>query len=636
MLQSIRDHAQGWIAWVIVGLIIITFALFGIDQYAKGDKIIEVAEVNGEPITATEFLTLYNRQKARLQNQFGEMYDQVVKDEELRDQVMDALIESEVIKQWSAEHNMLVSDAQLAQTIQGADVFQKDGQFDQQVYEDVLLRNGLTVAMFEREQRQFLIENQNRQLTMASALSTQRELEALAALQFQERKVDYLRVDQRPFMKKAEITEAQISGYYEQNKAAYITPEMVKLDYLLLSQAEIAKKVAVDDDTLKAFYQDNQDQFIESEQRKASHILVRVDETQSDEVAQQKIADLQKQLKDGADFAKLAKENSDDPGSANMGGDLGFFQQGMMVPEFDKAVFSMNEGEVSEPVKTDFGYHLIKLTAIQPKLTKPYESVKAEVEASYRKQEAEKTYFELLETMNTTAYEQPDSLAPAAELVGLTVQTTEAFSKSGGVDELTRNQKVLTAAFSNDVKTQGMNSASIELSPTSSVIVRIHEVIPERQKTLEEVSESIQQNLKREAGVAASAELAEQLLAELKGGKSLQDVVQEGVELQAVGWVKRENQNMLPQLTQAVFKAPKPSDDKPSYTVYQLPTGDSVIIELQAVKDGQMPEDAPTRLQLDKALTEAVAVAEMQARVDAMLVKADIQRKENYKTLKSN
>lgn len=635
MLQNIRDHAQGWIAWVIVGLIVITFALFGIDQYAKGDKIIEVAEVNGKPITATDFLTLYNRQKTRLNKQFGEMYDQIVKDEELREQVMDALIESEVVRQWANDHNMMISDAQLSSTIQSAPVFQKNGKFDQQAYEEVLMHNGLNVARFEHEQRQFLIENQNRQLTMASAIVTQSEIDALAALQFQERKLDYLRIDQRPFIKAATVTDEQLNAYYTSHKAEFITPEMVKLDYLLLSQKDLAKKVAVNDAELEAYYQDNQDQFVETEQRKASHILVRVDTEQTDETAQKKIAEIQKKLKDGEDFAELAKTYSDDPGSASMGGDLGFFEQGMMVPEFDKAVFSMKEGEISEPVKTDFGYHIIKLTKIKPKKVKPYQEVKADVDALYRKQEAEKQYFELLERMNTTAYEQPDSLEPAAEVAGLKIQTTEAFPETGGLDEFTGNSKIIAAAFSEEVKKSGLNSASIELSPTSSAIIRVKEVISEHQRTLDEVKETITQTLKREAGIKASADLAAKLLAELKAGKNIQDLVKEGIEIHAVGWVKRENQAMLPQLTKAVFKAPKPTGNQSAYSTFALPTGDSVIIELQEVKAGEMPKDAKTAQEMKKSLVNAFAVSEMEARISAMMAKAKIERKENYKTLKS-
>jgi peptidyl-prolyl cis-trans isomerase D len=635
MLQSIREHAQGWIAWTIVGLIIITFALFGIDQYAQGDKTVVVAEVNGEDITATEFLTLYARQQSRLKNQFGELYDQVVNDEDLRDQVMDALIESEVVRQWADAHDMVISDQQLAMTIQSAPVFQKDGQFDDALYKDILMRNGLNVARFEYEQRQYLIENQNRQLTAASAIVTDDQVKQLAALQFQKRDVNYLRVDQRPFIETATVPDDAIQAYYEQHKEDFVTPEMVKLSYVLLSQEELAKQVSVDDKTLKQFYENNKDQFTDPEKRQASHILVKIDEETDDAAALKEIQDIQAKLANGDDFAALAKEYSDDPGSAAMGGDLGLFQQGMMVPEFDEAVFTMKVGEVSEPVKTDFGYHLIKLTKIQPKKVLPYAEVKDEVDDMYRNQQAEKQYFEQLEQLNTVAYEQADSLVPAAEVVGLEVQMTDPIPRSGGGDEVTSNAKVMAAAFSEDVKKSGLNSAAIELSPTESVVVRVDESMPAKQQSLDEVKADIVRILKREAAVNASADLASELLAKLqKGDSKMQDLVKEGVEFTPVGWLERENRRVLPQLTQAIFKAPKPSGEAPSYTTYQLPTGDSVVIEVLRVEEGTLPEDEAIKAQLKEALINLSATSEVDARIQTMMDAAKIEKMSNYKTIK--
>ena len=634
MLQAIRERAQSWIAWVIVSLIILTFALFGIEQYAQGEKTIVVAEVNGEDISANDFMALYSRQKNRLQTQLGEMYDQVVKDEELRDQVMDALIESKVIQQWAESHNMLVSDEQLAMSIQSAPVFQKDGKFDEATYKEILLRNGLNVARFEYEQRNFLIENQNRQLTLASVFSTNAQAKQLAELQFQQRKMNYLRVDKRPFMEKAQITPEQIQAYYDENQAEFVEPEKVKIDYVKLSQDDLSKKVVVTDEALEAFYEDNKDQFTDPEQRQASHILIRIETEAQESEAQEKIAEIQKKLAEGADFAELAKENSQDPGSASLGGDLGMFQQGMMVPEFDKAVFSMNVGEVSEPVKTEFGFHLIKLMKIQPKKTQPYEDVKTEVEQQFRMVEAEKEFFDLLEKLNTTAYEQSDSLQPAADVVGLEIKTSEAFSDIGGGDEVTSNPKVIAAAFSEDVKKSGLNSAVIELSPTVSVVVRLNEVIPQREKPLDEVKASIEQKLKRKQSIDESYKLAQQLLEKLNAGETMATLEAPGVEYYSTDWLSRENREVLPQITQALFKAPKPSADKPSYSLYQLPTGDSLVIQVVEVKKGQMPDNPELVNQIKQTVMQIMGDAEVEARVQAMVADAEVVRKDIYKTLK--
>ena len=634
MLQSIREKSQGWIAWVIVGLIIITFALFGIDQYAQLEKTVVVAEVNGDEITGNEFISLYNRQKQRLQSQFGDMYDQIVDDKELRSQVLDSLIESKVIQQWAESNNMFVSDAQLARAIQSADVFHKDGIFDEATYQSVLARNGLSAARFEYEQRQFLAEQQFRQITATSAFSTDTQLELLARLLFQERKLSYLRIDQRPLAKMVEVSEEQIASFYDNNQADFVIPEKITLDYLLLSQDNLAKKVIITEDDLQDYYEDNKNEFTLAERRQASHILIRIDAPAQEESALKEITEIQAKLAEGASFETLARERSQDPGSASLGGDLGMFQQGMMVTEFDNAVFSMEIGQVSEPIKTDFGYHLIKLVAIEEKSTKPFEDVKATVEEQFRLRAAEKQYFDLLEQLSTITYEQSDSLVPAADAIGVEIQTTQPFSRQGGEGEVASNSKVLAAAFSEDVKKRGMNSPVIELTPTSSVVVRINTVIDAQQKELADVASEIAKEIQRQAGVKASSDLAKEILAKVQTGEAtLDDLVKEGVELKVLGWLNRENRQVLPEVTQALFKAPKP-EDTPSYVVATLPTGDSLVLEISAVKEGKLPEEAGLKSQLLTAVEQVLATSEMDARVGALIEQADIDKKAVYQTIK--
>ncbi|KUJ72150.1 SurA N-terminal domain-containing protein [Thiomicrospira sp. WB1] len=635
MLQSIRDHAQGWIAWVIVGLIILTFALFGIDQYAKGDKVVTVAEVNGEDVTAREFLTLYQQQKNRLKNQFGEMYDQVVDDAELREQVMDALLESVVVRQWAQAHNMIVSDQQLSATIQSAEVFHKDGEFDQQTYQNILMRNGLNVARFEQQQRQHLIETQNRQLTMSSALVADSQVNALMTLQAQERDVNYLRIDHRPLMKQVTVTDEDVSDYYRAHSEEFVRPEQVVMSYVTLSQAKIAQSLEVDETELKRFYDNNQDLFTQPEERQASHILIQVNEERSEQEALETIQRLRQQIKDGAEFAQVAEENSEDPGSASAGGDLGLFQQGLMVPEFDKAVFSLAKGELSEPVKTEFGYHLIQVTAIEESQTPAYSTIRDEVESAYRKMQAEQRYYEQLETLNTLAYEQPDTLAPAAEALGLEIVTTDPVSRNGADGPVLGDRKVINTAFSDEVKNQGLNSESIQLDETKAVVLRVNDVMPKAQKPLEEVASTIRQQLTSQKARQASADMASELVRSLRDGQEMSAQMETDViEYHPVGWMGRDHGQMLPPLVEAIFKAPKPEQNQASYTTFALPTGDSVVIEVLGARTGEMPQAEETRTQLRTALTNLSATAEMQARLSAMVADADIHRKENYKTIK--
>jgi len=634
MLQSIRSHAQGWIAWVIVGLIILTFALFGLDQYARGDKAVVVAEVNGENITGNAFMSLYNRQKSRLQEQFGEMYNQVVKDEELRDQVLDSLIESEVMRQWANDNGMTISNQQLASAIHSASVFQQDGEFSEKIYEEVLLRNGLNIARFEYEQRQFLLENQFRSLINGSSFATDYEVNQLAKLQGQEREVSYLRIDQRPFLKTVKITDEQINTVYQAHLADYVEPEKVSVDYIDLSQAEIAKGIAVNDKILAGYYEANKSLFTLPEKRHAKHILIPLaaNTKKAEAAAQLTLSEVQAKIAAGESFEELAKTYSKDPGSAPSGGDLGTFSQGMMVPEFDEAVFSMKVGEVSQPIKTEFGYHLIKLVGISPKKAQPFESVKAEVTQQYKMQEAERKYFELLEQLNTIVYEQTDSLEPAADALGLKVQTSEMFSRTGGPGDILSNAKVQLAAFSDELLKEHLNSVAIELSAKRSVAIRVNQHQATRQKTLAEVSASIKDQLVREAAIKQAAALGQTLMAKVQAGENPESLMQDGVEWNSAGWIARDSQTLLPQMVSEVFKVTKPETGKTSWGSFQLSTGDTVLLRVSDLRVA--PLDDKQKAPLKAAFSELFANAQNEAHLKALVAKAEVIKKPLYETIK--
>jgi len=635
MLQSIRDRAQGWIAWVIVGLIILTFALFGIDQYARGDKIVVVAEVNGEDITGSAFLTLYNRQKSRLEEQFGDMYDQVVDDRELRLQVLDALVESELMRQWASDKGMLITDQQLAAAIHSAEVFQQDGKFSDKIYEEVLMRNGMNIARFEHEQRQYLLEGQFYSLTMAGNFATNYEVEQLAKLQGQEREVSYLRIDQRPFVKTAKVSDEAIKEVYEAGLDTYVEPERVSIDYIDLSQAEIAKNIEVTDALIQAYYDENSALFTLPEKRHAKHILIPVeaDTEEANNAALDTIAEVQAKLVAGETFEVLAKTYSKDPGSADSGGDLGSFEQGMMVPEFDEVVFALEVGQVSEPVKTDFGYHIIKLEGIEPKQTQPLETVKADVIEQYKMEQAERQYFDLLEQLTTVAYEQSDSLEPAADVVGLKVQTSELFSQSGGAGEVLSNPKVLNMAFSDELLKEKMNSEAIELSSNRSIFIRVNNHVEQRQKPLSEVAEIIKMSLVRQAAIKEAAELAEQLLVKIKAGENPESLMRDGVEWNTVGWITRNTQKLLPQMVSEAFKVAKPTEEgAASWGTFQLTTGDTILLQVSGVKT--QPISEADKAALKHAFADLFGQAQYKGRLEGLMSKADIVRLPAYQTVK--
>ncbi|WP_029934211.1 SurA N-terminal domain-containing protein [Thiomicrospira pelophila] len=631
MLLAIREKVQGWIAWAIVLVLIVPFALWGIDQYSTGERQQVVAEVNGESITGTEFLRFYNRQRMRLQEQFGDMYDQVVEDQQLRDQVLDSLIESRLIKQWAEKQGLLISDEQLASVIQAAEVFHENGQFSEQVYQDLLMRNGLTVSSFEYEQRQFLIETQFRGLTESSVFATPSELETLFQLQNQRRDIDYIRLDQRVYRDQIKINEDDMQAYYESNKDSFVTPEQVVVEYVSLSMDKIADSLQISDQDVREFYETNISMFTQPEMRRARHILIRAED---EEVALAEIKDIQAKLDSGEDFSELAKEHSQDPGSAMNGGDLDFFEAGMMVPEFDEVVFNMQVGDISDVVKTDFGWHLIQLTDINEQRALDFKDVKQDVEEQLKLEMAERLYFEQLETLNTVAYEQPDSLEPLLSIVDGDIQISEAFPREGASEGWMALPKVLEATFSDDVFKSRLNSAAIEVEPNTSIVLRIKDYTPEYQQTFAEVKDQINARLVRQASIEKASKLADEVMVQLEEGKDPESLVRSGVEWHVVGFIERQNQQVLPQISQAAFKAKKPVDDQPTWTRTQLTTGDTVLIRINKVDVVENEETRSKMGQIEQALVSIYGASEVEARIDSIKAEAKVKKLSIYQTIK--
>jgi peptidyl-prolyl cis-trans isomerase D len=347
-----------------------------------------------------------------------------------------------------------------------------------------------------------------------------------------------------------------------------------------------------------------------------------------------KLAELQQRLADGEDFAELAQTYSEDPGSARQGGDLDFFEAGMMVDEFDQAVFNLAVGEVSEPVETEFGFHLIKLTDVKPMQLPSLDEIRDDVVAQVRLEQAERVYFELLEQMTQIAFEQPDSLEPIVEQLNLTVATTRMVTRDGGREMVTSRRTVMEAAFSEDVLQQRLNSSPIEVGPNETVVVRIAEHQPSRLQPLEEVRADIERQLVREFSIARSAERADQLLAQINEGVAVETLIGEGVEWHPVGWIERENQQILPQITAAAFAAAKPVADQPTWNKVQLVTGDSVLVRVNEIGRSDQADSPRLLAQVEQILLETYQTAEVESLMASLRLTAKIDRKSNYLSLR--
>lgn len=619
MLNFIRNHAQGWIAWFIVGLISIPFALWGINSYLSGASAVVVAEVNGSPITQTELQTSLQQYRDRMRSMMGDQFDPAMFDSaSVKKDVLDGLIDQRLLRDANQTLKQRISDAAVSQFIRSTPAFQRDGKFDSDYYAMVLARVGYTPTQYEAQLRADLLSQELTTNIQNSSIASVKLLNEALRLERQQRELAYGVVPVKQFVDKVSVDDAEVKQSYDDNVAVYTAPEQVKLNYIELSVDQLAKGVQVNDDELKKFYADNQNQFVGPEQRRASHILIEGD----NDAALEKIKAIQTRLKNGEDFAALAKETSEDTGSAEKGGDLGFFGKDVMDPAFEEAAFALkNVGDVSEPVKTEFGYHLIKLTGIQKPEGKTFDQARAEVEKMYRRQQAESIFYDKAEQLANLSFENPDSLDVAAEALGLDIKTTESFTRSGTETGITSNKKVIDAAFSEDVLKNDLNSAVIELSDNDLVVIHKNKYIPENVLPYEAVSPAIKQQLVFDKARKLARDEGESVLEKVKSGDNPESLL---TNWQAAQFYGRDAEKVSAQILQRAFTMPKPLSS-PEYQGFSADNGNYVVIKLTAVKNGNIDDVTEEQKQaLQKQLTGIYAAAEVEAFIAQLRNDADI------------
>ncbi len=598
MLQTIRDKAQGWIAWAIVILITIPFALWGIGEYAGigGEPVI--ATVNGQEITERDFENRYQQFRNDLRQRLGSAYrPELFQEKLMRQQVLDRMIDDLVIEQASRSMGLYAGNELVRQTILQFAAFQKDGQFDREAYERALRLQGYgSPSQFEDRVRQSLITSQLGSAVRSTEFATPAEMEDLVRLQKQQREFSYLEVPLAEFRSEEALEATEIEAYYEDNKARFRTPERVKVDYLLLDLDKLGAGIEPSEDDLLAFYEAHREEYGKPEQRAASHILINLPEdadAATEAEARARIEAALARIRAGEDFGEVAKEVSEDPGSAAAGGDLGLFGPGAMVPEFEDAAFAAEVAEVTGPVRSPFGLHLILVTEVQPESIKEFTEAREQVLAALRKSEAEQLLYDYAERLADLAYEQPDSLEPAAEDLGLELQTSDWFGRDGGED-LLAHPKVKTAAFSEEVLTAGNNSEVLDLGNNRMLALRVREHELADYKPLDEVRAEVEDLVRAEQALERARDQGEQLVARLESGASLEALQAEtGYELNQPGSLGRDSGEAPAGLVHQVFQLPRPGDAGAVYGLADLAGGDFAVVALTDVKDGALEDLEP-------------------------------------------
>jgi len=622
MMQQIRDSLNGpLIVGVLLAIIGIPFAFSGIEGYFQSNANPTIAKIGDTKITQDQLRRAYDQRYRQLQQLLGENFraDQInpqrMRENVLQDMVQDALLRAE-----ARNSGYRAGDAALRDYLTAVPAFQDSGKFSPERYRQLLAQNGYTPDSFEAQQRDSLIVDQLRDSILGSAVVTADEAALATRLAKQERDFSYLQFDPAKYLPTVNITPEQVAARYEERKATLQAPERMKLAYVELSQGSIQKAEAPGADILKTLYEAEKSRFTTPETRRASHILVNFGADK--DAARKKIESLSAKLKSGSDFAELAKSVSDDTGSKDKGGDLGIVKRGdgLLPPKFEAALYAMNAaGEVSEPVETEFGWHIIKLTELVPAHTEAFEApaVQKALTDLYVNKDLQAKVQEKTQQLEQLAFENESTLEPVAKALGLSVQTTDWFTRAGGAG-IAATPAVIEAAFSRDVLTDGVNSKPIALDADRLVVIRKAEYEAPRQRELAEVEATLREALRNEEARKLADADAAKALADIKAGKSIDEVAASiGATVQKQDGVTRNKSGVGLALLQTAFKLPRPVGAAVSAGNATLEDGAVALIAVSSVRDGREKDGHERDTEL-ATLRDARAGAEFNAYREAL------------------
>ena len=621
MLHFIRERAQGWVAWFIVGLITIPFALWGVNSYMTGPTDIVVASVNGEPIKQAEFQRSLQQYRDRMREMMGDSFDPSLFDNQSTKQnILNGLIEQKLLYSANQALGQRVSDNDINRAVQQTSAFQVDGRFNSERYKMLLARAGFSPTTYEAQLRIDLLGKELGNNIQRTAIVTKHDVDSLLSLEKQKRELAYGVIEAGPLADEIVISDDDATAIYNNNKNQYTTPEQLSVDYIELSVASLAKTIDIDEAVLKQFYDDNMSQFMSPEQRQASHILVEGDAEQALKI----LAAAEHRLSQGEDFSKVAKELSQDIASASSGGDLGLLQRGVMDNEvFDSALFGLAQvGDVSAIVKTEFGHHLIKLTGIQVSEGQGFADVKLDIAISYRRQEAEQLFFDQAERLAELSYENPDSLDLAADELALKIHTSALFTREGG-EGIAADKNIVNVAFNDEVLVEGLNSAVIALSDTHLVVIHKKEHVLTSQLPFEDVSTDIKSILKYQRAEDKAIELGLAVLEKLQSGVDATALFSQGQWHEATVMERSETALDRDIIDQA-YAMEKPSDTA-EYHGFTTSQGNYVVVKLMAVIEGDIAQATEQdRAGLFSYLTKHDGDSELNAFLESLKAEADI------------
>lgn len=599
-MQGFRDMVTGWLGKSVLALVSLLLALTGVEMYFAGGGKDIAAKVNGTEILQSQVDELAERQRQQMQAQ-GMKFDSI-NIGELRQEILDSLITRELLVQQAHKDGYLVSDNEVYRLLREVPAFQEDGKFSQQRYEMVLRQNGENPVSYPVKAKRdisysLLIAGMNQ-----SGFMTQAEIDRLTSLDDQKRDVHVAIVPAARYLADVSVTDEDVKKFYDKNTSRFTTKETVELEYLSLKRDDFLAKATPDENSLRERFDEKVKANEADERRKAQHILITIDGKTKEADAKKKIEEIEKRARAGEDFAALAKEFSQDPGSVSTGGDLGYSSKGQFVPEFEKALFSLKQGEISAPVKTEYGYHLIKLNDIQKPEALNFETLRPQLLAEARESAADELFNDTIDKLDAAVYESSDFKEPA-EKFELSIAHTMPFTKEGDTAGLAANANVVAAAFSDEVLKDERSSQHIQLPDGSVVWIRVAEHAPSRLQPLTEVAAEVRNALLVQKAGEKAKQVANVASKALADGKALDAVAAENQLIwQSYTAANRRTQMGGAEIQQAAYRLPRPVEGKISADSFAQ--GASwVVVAVSKVEEGK-PAPMAEIAQLRNVLSE--------------------------------
>ncbi|MEO1889180.1 MAG: SurA N-terminal domain-containing protein [Cycloclasticus sp.] len=589
MLEKLRTHVKGWLGIVILIMISIPFALFGLQNYSSGGSEAPVAEVGDYQIYQADVNRAYQQRIAQLKEQYADQYSpDLFNEEAIRLESLNRLVQDQLVLHTVENDGYVASEKAILDVISTIGAFQKNGQFDKESYMQLLQARGMTTNGFVQQVKVGLQRDQFINAIVNTTLVDDSEIEDFYRLNNQTRDIRYISLSIASVMNGLEVNEDEIVKSYNENEHLYKTQEQASIDYVELNLSDLMAEVNPTEDELLAFYESEKQSFTALGHRRASHILFEAADGTAEaeaEIKRKLAEDILVRIKNGEDFAKLAAEFSDDIGSSKSGGDLGIITEGMMDAVFEKTLSALEAGGVSEVVQTSYGFHIIKLTELEADTIQAYAVVAEKVKELLKKTTASEMFYQSAERFAELGFENPGGLDALVEELGLSIKQQENVSKNTA-EGVASSDKVRHAVFSEDVLA-GNNSEAIELAPEHLVILRIKEHKAESVMSLDDVRGAVELAVKsNKAGLLLKQKIAE-LMTKINSGESIKALAAASdVILTDVGPVTRSEKSVPDVLLRDAFSMSHPVDGEPSFKESVLSNGDAVIIELNKITDG--------------------------------------------------